>query len=60
MTRDRRRIVRIFAVPLLVFSVSLAGLLWALLAEGRTDRLAGLAAGVSLAVIGWALARRRR
>jgi hypothetical protein len=47
-------------MPLLVFSVSLAGLVWALLTEGPADRLAGLAAGVSLAVIGWALARRRR
>lgn len=48
-----------FAVPLLLFTVSLAGLVWALLDEGYADTVAAAAAGVSIPIMAWAWVRRK-
>lgn len=50
----------IFAMPILLAIVSLAGLVVGLLGDGGYDVAAGLAVAVPVVVIGWALLRARR
>ncbi len=47
-------------VPAVLFVVSLAGLIWALLVDGRQDAVATLAVAAPLAAIVWAMVYRRR
>ena len=52
MTKDRRQsLYRIFLIPLLVFIISVAGLIMALIVEGKADFLAGLAVSAPVAVL---------
>ena len=52
MTKDRRQsLYRIFLIPLLVFIISVAGLIMALIVEGEADFLAGLAVAAPVAVL---------
>lgn len=52
MTKDRRQsLYRIFLIPLLVFIISVAGLIMALIVEGKADFLAGLAVAAPIAVL---------
>ena len=52
MTKDRRQsLYRIFLIPLLVFIISVAGLIMALIVEGKADFLAGLAVAAPVAVL---------
>lgn len=49
----------IFAAPLLVAVVSIVGLVAALTGDGMRDAVSWVALGLPIAVIGWAMARRR-
>jgi len=51
---------QIFAVPLFLGALSLAGLVAALLIEGPADLAAALAAGCGLLVVPWVWFVRRR
>lgn len=52
MTKDRRQsLYRIFLIPLLVFIISVAGLIMALIVEGKADFLASLAVAAPVAVL---------
>lgn len=51
---------RAFRQPLVILLASLAGLVWALLAEGPPDAVASLLVAVPLLAILWAWVRRRR
>ena len=52
MTKHRRQsLYRIFLIPLLVFIISVAGLIMALIVEGKADFLAGLAVAAPIAVL---------
>jgi hypothetical protein len=59
MSRRLRRRREIWAGPLAVFALSLAGLLAALLVDGVADVPAVAAVASSLVAIVWALGRRR-
>lgn len=65
MTRRRARSGRsmglagIFAVPALLFVVSFAGLVLALLYTGAPDIFSAIAAGCGLIALVWALTRKR-
>ena len=52
-----KTLLQIFRVPIIVFVVSLAGIVLALVVEGPLDIAAGIAAGVPIAVIARALLR---
>lgn len=51
---------RIFAVPLLLALLSLAGLVVALTGDGWRDAAAWIALGIPVLVAGWAMKARRR
>ena len=52
MTKDRiRSLYRIFLIPLLIFAISVAGLIMALIVEGKADFFAGSAAAAPVAVL---------
>lgn len=52
MTKDRRRpLYRTFLGPLIVFAISVAGLIMALIVEGKADFIAGLAAAAPVAAL---------
>lgn len=56
---SNRSLARVFAIPAVLFGVSLAGLVLALLADGLADFAWAAAVGVPVAAIAWAMARRR-
>lgn len=51
---------RIFAVPLLLAIVSIAGLVVALTGDGWRDGASWLALGIPVAAVGWAMNARLR
>jgi hypothetical protein len=51
MKHARRPLLRTFTTPLLIALLSLTGLLWALLAEGPADLLAGLLVATPLLIL---------
>lgn len=51
---------RIFAVPLLLALLSIAGLVVALTGDGWRDGAAWLALGIPVLAVGWAMKARRR
>ncbi|HEV7311522.1 hypothetical protein [Sphingopyxis sp.] len=51
---------RIFAVPLLLALLSVAGLVVALTGDGWRDGAAWIALGIPVLVAGWAMKARRR
>jgi|32_taG_2_1085360.scaffolds.fasta_scaffold116057_2 hypothetical protein len=53
-----KRLGAIFAVPVIAFAVSLAGLVAALLVEGRADLIFALASGFGLIVAAAVVVRR--
>lgn len=55
-----RRPMRIFAVPALLFAVSLAGLIAALVGDGPWDAAGWLGLGAPVAATAWAVRARRR
>lgn len=50
----------IFGVPIILFALSLIGLIGALLEDGLWDWLGAALLGTPLLVLAWALIRRRR
>ena len=58
VSRKRLKPAEIFAVPLVIFMVSLAGLIAALLVDGWIDALAALASGSGLVACAWGMRRR--
>ena len=58
--RGSRSLRRIFAVPLLLALLSVAGLVVALTGDGWRDGAAWLALGLPVLVVGWAMTARRR
>lgn len=60
MSEKRNSLFRIFRVPLILFAVSLAGLVTALLVEGRGDILAALAVAAPVVTTVFVLLSRRR
>ncbi|HWT43364.1 MAG TPA: hypothetical protein VN152_12015 [Sphingopyxis sp.] len=51
---------RIFAVPLLLALLSIAGLVVALTGDGWRDAAAWIALGIPVLVVGWAMKAKRR
>ncbi|MDK2762018.1 MAG: hypothetical protein KYX64_11760 [Sphingopyxis sp.] len=51
---------RIFAVPLLLAALSLAGLVIALTGDGWRDAASWVALGLPVVAVGWAMTTRRR
>jgi len=52
-------LLTVFAVPVVVAVLSLFGLIAALIGDGMWDAVGGIALGVSVAVLAWALIARR-
>lgn len=57
--RRQRSAREIFAAPAVLAAASLAGLIFALLVDGPPDAIAWIGIGAPVAVIAWALAKRR-
>lgn len=60
MSKGRNSLFRIFRIPLILFAVSLAGLVTALLVDGHGDLLAALAVAAPVATTAFVLLSRRR
>lgn len=60
MSRKDLSFRAIFAAPIILFVLSLTGLITALLGDGPWDRIGAALLATALAVLAWALARRRR
>ena len=60
MSRRDLSLVSIFAAPVVLFVLSLIGLVGALLEDGLWDGLGAALLGATLVVLAWALIRRRR
>lgn len=60
MSNGRKSLLRTFRVPLILFAVSVAGLVTALLVEGSADLLAALAVAAPVATTAFVLLSRRR
>lgn len=58
--KDWPALARTFAVPAVIAVASLVGLIAALLGDGAFDAVSWLALGVPLAVVAWAMVKRRR
>lgn len=56
----RTRLRHIFAIPLLIALVSVAGLIVALTGDGLRDILSWIALAVPVAAVVWAMKARRR
>ena len=50
----------IFAIPLAIAAISVAGLIVALTGDGLRDAASWVALGVPLLAVGWAMKARRR
>ena len=60
MSRKDLGLRAIFGAPIILFVLSLTGLIGALLEDGLWDGLAAALLGTALVVLAWALIRRRR
>lgn len=60
MSRKDLSLRAIFAAPIILFALSLTGLLTALLGDGPWDWIGGALLGTAVTALVWALARRRR
>ena len=60
MNNGRNSLFRIFRVPLILFVVSVAGLVTALLVEGHGDLVAALCVAAPVATTAFVLLSRRR
>lgn len=60
MSRKDLSFAAIFAAPIILFVLSVTGLIGALLEDGLWDWLGSVLLGASLVVLAWALIRRRR
>lgn len=60
MSRQDLGLLAIFGAPIILFALSLIGLIGALLEDGQWDGLGAALLGTPLLVLAWALIRRRR
>jgi len=60
MSRKDLGLLAIFGAPIILFALSLIGLIGALLEDGLWDWLGAALLGTPLLVLAWALIRRRR
>jgi hypothetical protein len=55
----RHGLLGIFAVPAILFAISLTGLIMALLLNSRWDMVFAVAAGSGILSLAWSMCRRR-